>query len=780
MRFIDELRRRQVFKVAAAYAVVAWLLAQVASVVFPALYLEPWTVTFVTAVLILLFPVAILLAWAFELSPQGIRRMRPIAANAAKTGPAGASHVVTALVAGGIGAGAFWYFSLDPDADRIEQDVIPQIEDRIASGDWEAAFALTEEAEAQFGAHPALAELWPRFSWRLTIPSEPPGATVFRRAYSAADSAWEELGVTPLQNIRIPFGLSRLRFELDGYVTLDRTIGGGVLVWTELPAADPLANDSWYIGPETYRLDTAETLPEGKVRVPGWTQDIAGEQAAFRDFFLDRTEVTNAEYKVFVDAGGYSQPNLWDPVRIDGEEVPWNEAMTLFVDRTGWPGPSTWEAGDYPDGQADMPVSGVSWYEAAAYARFMREELPTIHHWRRAFAGAMYPWELPASNFDGDGPLPVGASGAMSYVGAYDMAGNVREWTATAIGDGRVILGGSWYDPPSAPLNPYTPSAPPLDRSDGNGLRLAITRDDPAATALARAPLNPAPAVAERQPVADDVFRAYSRVYDYERSALNPSTDVEARQQTRIWMRERIAFDAAYEGERVVLYLYLPRNSAPPYQTVLYWPGAAALAMSSVDEYPMLLDFVLKSGRAVAFPVYRGTFERRATNSNPSARERLDTLIKAIKDLRRSVDYLQTRPDVDPDVFAFFGHSWGGAIAPVVLAQEPRIRAAVAYVGYVPPVSVFPEWAEPELDPVNALPRVDVPVLMLNGEFDPSIPPGSDSLFYELLGTPDEHKRHLVEPAGHYVPRTTLIRETDAWLDRYLGTPRTAAAGSMP
>lgn len=73
MRFWNELRRRNVFKVAGAYALLAWLLVQVASAVFPALLLPGWTVTFVTVLLIIGFPVAVFLAWAYELTPDGIK-----------------------------------------------------------------------------------------------------------------------------------------------------------------------------------------------------------------------------------------------------------------------------------------------------------------------------------------------------------------------------------------------------------------------------------------------------------------------------------------------------------------------------------------------------------------------------------------------------------------------------------------------------------------------------------------------------------------------------------
>ena len=73
MNFIDELKRRKVFKVAAVYAVVAWLLIQVAATVFPSLQLPTWTVTFVTVLFILGFPIAVILSWAYDVTPQGIK-----------------------------------------------------------------------------------------------------------------------------------------------------------------------------------------------------------------------------------------------------------------------------------------------------------------------------------------------------------------------------------------------------------------------------------------------------------------------------------------------------------------------------------------------------------------------------------------------------------------------------------------------------------------------------------------------------------------------------------
>ena len=72
--FFTELKRRNVYKVAIAYAVVAWLLIQIATQVFPFFEIPNWAVRLVVLLLVIGFPVALILAWAFELTPEGIKR----------------------------------------------------------------------------------------------------------------------------------------------------------------------------------------------------------------------------------------------------------------------------------------------------------------------------------------------------------------------------------------------------------------------------------------------------------------------------------------------------------------------------------------------------------------------------------------------------------------------------------------------------------------------------------------------------------------------------------
>ena len=673
-----------------------------------------------------------------------------------------------------LAATGLWIARRGADRRWLLNDALPRMEAYLDVADWESAYTLARTAERRAPDSPELAAMWTRMSWLVSIHSKPDGARVFRQSYDAQSDEWEELGRTPLVGVRFPYGLSKLRLEKEGYRPLLRAIGGAHINWTELKPAN---SDALLVGPDTFTLDTDSTLPPRMVRVPAWKFVERGDTLVMRDFFIDQFEVTNADYKAFVDAGGYQHPSFWGPVVIGGETIPWAQAMARFVDRTGRPGPSTWEAGDYPSGEADFPVTGVSWYEAAAYARFARRELPTAHHWQEALANSMFPWLLPASNFGGKGARAVHASRAFSHVGAFDLAGNAREWTATAIGGDRIILGGSWNDPYYI-AGLTDSSAPPEDRSPGNGFRLALTFDDSAVATRARASMiarsTTASPVVKQVPVSDDVYAAYSRVFDYDRGPLDAA--IERTDTTLVWIRERVRFSAGYANERMLLHLYLPKRGRPPYQTVVYWPGWDTFWLDDADEYlAKQLDFILKSGRAVAFPIYRGIFERRVGDARRRANfgtaEYRDNTIYTVKDLRRTVDYLETRADINAEAIGFFGYSWGGVNGPVALAQEPRLRAAVIQIGLLPPMT-----ATPEVDPVNALPRVRVPTLLFSGEFDAMVPMENSNRYFSLIGTSAAQKRRVIAIGGHFIPRALVIRESLDWLDKHLGPVSRAAA----
>src|SRR6266481_2323388 len=105
--FFAELKRRNVYKVAIAYGVVAWLLMQVASQIFPFFEIPNWTVRFVVLLLIIGFPVALILAWAFELTPEGIKRTEFADELPKKSGRSRAWFYVV-VIAGAISIGLFF------------------------------------------------------------------------------------------------------------------------------------------------------------------------------------------------------------------------------------------------------------------------------------------------------------------------------------------------------------------------------------------------------------------------------------------------------------------------------------------------------------------------------------------------------------------------------------------------------------------------------------------------------------------------------------------------
>jgi hypothetical protein len=105
--FFAELKRRNVYKVAIAYGVVAWLLIQIATQVFPFFEIPNWAVRLVVLVIIIGFPIALVIAWAFELTPEGLKRTQVADAAAARRSKHRA-WIYVVIIAGVISVGLFF------------------------------------------------------------------------------------------------------------------------------------------------------------------------------------------------------------------------------------------------------------------------------------------------------------------------------------------------------------------------------------------------------------------------------------------------------------------------------------------------------------------------------------------------------------------------------------------------------------------------------------------------------------------------------------------------
>src|SRR5215468_8364448 len=104
--FFSELKRRNVYKVAIAYGVVSWLLMQIASQIFPFFEIPNWSVRLVVLLLIIGFPIALIIAWAFEATPEGIKRTE--AADAAGLRSRGGAWIYVVLIGAALSVGLFF------------------------------------------------------------------------------------------------------------------------------------------------------------------------------------------------------------------------------------------------------------------------------------------------------------------------------------------------------------------------------------------------------------------------------------------------------------------------------------------------------------------------------------------------------------------------------------------------------------------------------------------------------------------------------------------------
>jgi formylglycine-generating enzyme required for sulfatase activity/dienelactone hydrolase len=673
--------------------------------------------------------------------------------------PRVAIPVVLIVVA--LAAAAAWYLDRNRNARELRGTTLAEIKRLVSQDNYLAAFVLAKERERDLQDDPEFAALWPQLYVTRSLNTDPPGAAVSIRDV-ALRSDWQSLGQTPLDNVKAPFGSTRWKIEKPGFETAEFLV---------VPFG-PIAL------PRTLALTPNGSLPGRMVRIPGGDVSMVltgydyNKTIAVAEYLIDKFEVTNKEYKEFVDGGGYQKPQYWKHDFVDHGRVRSREdAMAQFRDQTGRPGPSTWEVGAYPRGQDDFPVGGVSWYEAAAYAEFRGKSLPTVYHWIRAAGTGSAADITPFSNYS-KGLLPVGQSKAVSPAGVFDVAGNVKEWCWNEMqaGAARYILGGAWNEPEYMFIYPEARS--PFDRSPINGIRLAkYLTPESAPAATTRLIERPTRNYEKAEAASDDVFRAYTRLYDYDAVPLDPKVEI-VDDTSGLWRTEKISFSAAYGKERITAYLFVPKQVKPPYQTVLHWPGSGVLRTRTATVPDTAgFDYVIASGRAVLHPVYFGTFERfsgRESTWPEATRAYRDWVMKQVNDARRSLDYLETRSDLRHDAAGYFGISWGARMGSLVLAQEPRLRAAVFVSG-----GFSPGDAPPEADPLNFAPRVTVPVLMLNGDqdfiFEAEL---SQKPLFRFLGSPVGQKKHVIYPAGHGVlleKRSQVIRETLDWFDRYLG-----------
>ncbi|MCX7054850.1 MAG: SUMF1/EgtB/PvdO family nonheme iron enzyme [Proteobacteria bacterium] len=661
------------------------------------------------------------------------------------------------------------------------EDALPRLQALIAADDYAAAFDVAREIERVTPRDPVLRQLEPSFSAKVTLDTAPDGARVFYRPYASGEQDWRFIGATPLQDVAVPIGVGLWRIEKEGHDTALLALRNPGLQLGNAPDADIR---QLVQGVDlTIPLADAAASPDDMVLVPAVPALIPGigdDPVKVPAFFIDRFEVRNRDFKEFVDAGGYTEARHWRELPFDGGGD-LRTAVAAFVDLTGRQGPSTWRAGTYPDGRADHPVTGVSWYEAAAYCRFRGKELPTAYHWYRAAGSIAEYWEsvssaiVHGSNFAGRELAPVGRFGSLGPYGTYDMAGNAREWLWTQGSLGRWVAGGAFDEPRYLYLQPE--EAPPAERSAVNGFRcMQPAQAGPANEDLRRPVLAQAVDYAAMKPVGADAYAVLAQQLDYRPAPFTPRVGT-ADSSNPAWTVERVTLPTGYDNTSFAVQLFLPKDRRSPFGLIFYMPhsGEFTAPVTTAEFDPAAggvpLDFLPKSGWALAVVAFDGAYERqwpaeRMQSLNYAERFRLQQRHWR-EELGRTIDYLATRDDIDAGKLGWFGISMGADTMLPLLAVEKRIGAAVLYSGGSGLRSGLPASEQT----YNYLPRVTQPVLMLNGRWDIDSPPAAQQRLLELLGSPADQKKHVLFEAGHgNLPRFQVEKEALDWFDRHLAS----------
>lgn len=665
--------------------------------------------------------------------------------------------------------------------------LLPRIEALADAGRYVEAYPIAEQAERNLAGDPTISRLMTAVSMTISVATTPPGASVYLRPFAPAANGElpdrMRVGTTPLTDLRVARGEYVLAIERDGYAPVERTVSGAALRAINLVVMPPPIAIDLVMRPEAEVPARMTFVPGSEYRLVAWARPTDA-RVSLDDFFIDKYEVTNGEFKAFIDAGGYLQRDLWRHGFVDeGRTLPWAEAMRAFVDRSGLPGPRGWSGQNVPEGKADHPVTGVTWYEAAAYAAFRGKALPTVFQWEKAARdgatvplvnympwGPFYPGETldHHANFDSSGTLPVTSSVfGMSPFGAYNMAGNVTEWTRNETSLGFLATGGGWRERTYA----FAQHAmlPGFYSSDTLGFRCAITapgaRGDQGAARIE---------VHEQIPVYTPstraAFDAVSAAYRYEPGDLDAR--VEESVDTPEWTRERISFTAT-DGGRATAFLYLPRHHPRPLSVVHFVPaGDVEQGLRSLsDSIESQLAPFIKSGRAVFGVVLRGYIGRLrpggAARADPATAEHLDEMVDRITDLRLGLDYLATRSEIDSGRIAFYGPSSGGQVGLILAAIESRYRA-VALLGAGLPAGIVNRLDA--ANPVLFAAHIAGPTVLIQGRYDEDTPlrTAAEPLFALL----PEPKKLVVYEGGHVPALDYISRTLGAWLDETLGPVR--------
>jgi serine/threonine protein kinase/formylglycine-generating enzyme required for sulfatase activity len=665
-------------------------------------------------------------------------------------------------------------------------ELLPQIENLLKERNYFDAYQLALEAEQYLNDDSTLIRLLPRLADYLTINSTPEGAQVYLKRFSPEEGESfmrkEFAGLTPIQNLRVIRGGYKIFFEKEGYIPAERVFSSDYGI--EGKVRSPEVTIDVNLLEMDRMIKNMVIVPGGKYQLVGWDAPTNAE-VELNDYYIDKYEVSNNDFKKFIEAGGYSKEQYWKyPFIKDGKKISREEAIKQFKDRTGLPGPRNWINQEFPEGKGNFPVTNITWYEAVAYAEFVDKKLPTLFQWEKAARNGEYhiydmvmPWGLKTphenilyrANFEGHGTVAVDSfEFGISPFGCYNMAGNVKEWCMNEITGGFTTTGGSWEDPiyTFAHFGAY----PGFYSSNDLGFRCVRTSGE-VTSEQGNLKINVEDKIPVYNPVDEQTYKSFLTHFKYDKGLLDAK--LIQSEKTANWTKEKVSF-AGLDNERIIAYLFLPTNAAKPYQCFNWVPHGGVMSGNQFVDEAALYAFEpqIKSGRAMFAIVPKGARERKRETGyewpEVGTVKYREKVIHYVTEFRLGLDYLATREDIDMERLVFIGTSWGSAGTGIVTAAvDQRYRSVIFIAGGI---RAYEMKKLPEVNPINFTPYIKAPKLLLNGRYDEAFPLETVALpFYKLLREP---KQLSLVDAGHVPPLEKRVPIINKWLDDTLGPVR--------
>jgi len=633
-----------------------------------------------------------------------------------------------------------YFFRKSESKDELLTELLPKISIAYDNDDINFVFVKSKELLAEYPENEILKSFFIKSSWKVNVESDLNETDVYIKY--GRDSIWNYVGKTPIDSLRVPRLGDENNFNLKLINGVSQYIG---------------SNNEYGF----FNISLIEKLPKGFV-LKNLKTDIfmnmpgvyLGSNNKIYPFGVSKTEVSNHEFKVFLDFGGYNNSDYWDfPTKINGREYSFDEVKSLFTDKYGKPGPKNWSYGEYPDGEDELPVNGVSWFEARAFARYKSLDLPNIYQWLDAALLSGFTSKLPElknSNYNSTKLKNVNFQSKNLNL-LPNIAGNVREWVINPHGnDRRSILGGAFN------TNKYTfnsfYSLNPLDRSIQNGFRLVKNFDNEIEENNSFNVRHIERNFDDEIDVSDEVFEVYKSQFDYPKTLLKVTT-LEVKSPNPNYSIEKFEMDPPYSSDEKLYGFIISskefKNKSVP---IIEFPTAGAIFSNKIiidDNLLKSRKYMLDEGYSLIIPIYYNNYDREKSLKSwwpNESEEYKNAIIKIGKDFKRVIDYLETREDLDIKKLSYLGYSWGSVTSNILLAIDDRIKSAAIFIG-----GLMLQKSRKEIESHIYLRRIKIPILHIVGKLD-GIFEYEDSFlpWNKLIGTPEEDKFIIaIDNAGH-------------------------------